>query len=559
MSIRDEKSGNYVIDPLTRIEGHLRVELDISGGVVNDAWVSGTLYRGFETMIKGRTPIDAAYMVQRICGVCPVPNTHVSCYASEDATGVTLPNGARLVRNILELVQFLQSHIIWFYTLAAVDYVDISRVLEANVADTYALAQQAGTSVADFGAVQAQVKKLIDGGDLSIFTNGWFGHPAFSQTMPPELHLIGVAHYLEALQIQAEAARIMAVVGGKFPHPMSSVPGGTTWMPTEEKLDDLLFRLYKIQKFVNNTLIPDTLAIAPHYLDALNYGGGCKKFLSWGVFDSDSLDPADRYLARGFVDATGAAPVASAIDDSDIHEYVTSTWDNANPELTRWDSETKPDFTEYDVQKKYSWCKSPRINGEVAEVGPLARMLASYLNPDERYNRVRELVDTGLGALGAAGNPGALLSLLGRVAARNLENPYLIELAIAQTQELIAYVKEGGSSFFQPAQRPTGNGAGLWEAPRGAITHWDRVKGGKIDNYVIIIPSTWNLGPRDEEGRLGPVEQALVGTPILDPERPLEAARIVRSFDPCVGCSIHAVERKTGKTGTVYARQGGAF
>jgi hydrogenase large subunit len=551
---------NVTIDPLTRIEGHMRVDLDVSGGEVKNAWISGTLYRGFETMIKGRTPIDAAYMVQRICGVCPVPNTHVSCYASEDATGVVLPNGGRLVRNILELVQFLQSHIIWFYTLAAVDYVDVSQALNANIADTYALAAAAGTSNSDFAAVQAQVKKLIDGGDLSIFTNGWFGHPAYSATMPPELHLIGVAHYLDALEVQAEAARIMAVVAGKFPHPMSSVPGGTTWVPTEEKLDDLLFRLYKIQKFVNNTLIPDTLAIAPHYLDALSYGGGCKRYLSWGVFDDETLDPAGRYMARGLVDFTGAAPNNNpAIDDSDIHEYVASTWDNANPELTKWDSETKPEFTDYDINAKYSWCKSPRIEGAPAEVGPLARSFASYLNPDKKYDRTRELVDTGLAALGAAGHPEALMSLLGRIAARNLENPYLIELAIAQTQELIEYVKGGGKDYWAEPKRDTGNGAGLWEAPRGAITHWDKVKKGKIDNYVIIIPSTWNLGPRDNDGVLGPLEQALVGTPILDPERPLEAARIVRSFDPCVGCSIHATERKTGKTGQVYARQGGAF
>ena len=243
-------NGNVVIDPLTRIEGHMRVECAVSDGIITDAWVSGTLYRGMEPIMKGRHPSDAFYVSQRICGVCPISHGHAATMAAEDALGVTIPNGARIVRNLIEAAEFLHSHVLWFYTLAALDYVDPSKALEANIADTYALAQAAGTSTADFAGVQLKLKTLVEGGQLSIFTNGWFGHPAYAQDMPAELHLIAVAHYLEALEIQAEAARVIAIMGGKFPHFMTSIPGGTSWVPTEEKLDDVLFRFMRVRDWV---------------------------------------------------------------------------------------------------------------------------------------------------------------------------------------------------------------------------------------------------------------------------------------------------------------------
>ncbi len=289
-----------VIDPLTRIEGHLRVECEVEGGVITDAWVSGGLFRGMEVVMKGRQPSDAYYIAQRICGVCPISHGHASTMSAEAALGVTIPNGARIVRNIIEAAQYLHSHILWFYTLAALDYVDPAKALEADIANTYALAVQAGTSTANFGAVQEKLKTLVAGGDLSIFTNGWFGHPAYSQDMPAELHLIAVAHYLEALEMQAEASRVIAIMGGKFPHFMTSIPGGTAWMPTEEKLDDILFRLIRVKDWVMNTMIPDTLAIAPFYTDALAYGGGYGQLPGVGrlqrrVDGDDQALPAQRY------------------------------------------------------------------------------------------------------------------------------------------------------------------------------------------------------------------------------------------------------------------------
>lgn len=556
MSIKDPISGNYVIDPLTRIEGHLRVELKVENGEVTDAWTSGTLYRGIETILKGREPIEAFYLTQRICGVCPVPNGHVSSQATEDALGHTIPNGARLVRNILEATQFMQSHIIWFYTLAALDYVDPAQALKANIADTYALAQAAGTSSAKFEVVQQKIKALIESGNHSIFTNGWFEHPAFSETMPPELHLIGVAHYLEAFEIQAEAARVMALIGGKFPHPMSSIPGGTTWVPTEEKLDDVLYKLRRVQEFIQNTLIPDTIAIGSHYKEALEYGKGCGNFLSWGVFEDESLSADTRYIPRGAVYADEGL-VAKPVSQDDIKEQVASAWDDADPNKTLWDGETKPNYTEYDVNNKYTWCKSPRLAEKAMEVGPLARTMVAYTTPGERYDGIRANVDGALAALGAAGKPEVLVSLLGRLAARNLENVYLAQFAIDQVLELIEAMKSGNAATFKKIEKNEGEGGSLWEAPRGAISHWLRVDKGLIDNYNIIIPTTWNMGGKDDKGIKGPVEQALIGTPILDAERPLEAARVVRSFDPCIGCSIHAVEPKTGKKSVTYTNRWG--
>lgn len=531
MSIKDPVSGNYVIDPLTRIEGHLRIEVEVEGGVVTDAWATSGLYRGMETVLRGRQPADAFYISQRICGVCPISHGHAASMNAENTLGITIPNGARIVRNIIESAEYLHSHILWFYTLAALDYVDPAKALEADIADTHALAAAAGTGAADFGAVQKRVQALIDSGQHSIFTNGWFGHPAYAQDMPAELHLIGVAHYLQALEIQAEASRVIAIMGGKFPHFMTSIPGGTAFVPTEEKLDDVLYRLKRVKEFVDGTMIPDTLAIAPFYIDALTYGGGHGNFLSFGVFNSPSMAPEERYLPSGVVQVSKGLKV-DAVDQELIKEYSTAAWNDADPNKTRFDGETVPNFTEYDVNNKYTWCKAPRYNEAPMEAGPLSRMLVAYLTPGEAYEPVRKIIDFTLEKLGAAGKPEVLVSLLGRVAARNLETAVVAENAIAFVLELVGALKEGNADLFKEAEKDSGEGGGLWEAPRGALAHWSRVKDGKIENYNVITPSTWNMGGRDEEGVRGVLEEALVGTPIVDPERPIEAARIGRSFDP---------------------------
>jgi [NiFe] hydrogenase large subunit len=519
---------NITLDPVTRIEGHLRVECEVTDGVITDAWASCSLFRGMEMVMKGRAPSDAFYIAQRICGVCPISHGHASTMSAEDALGITIPNGARIVRNIIEAAQYLHSHILWFYTLAALDYIDPGKALEADIANTYALAEAAGTTTSNFKQVQDKLKNLVAGGQLSIFTNGWFNHPAYSQTMPPELALIGVAHYLEALEFQAEAARVIAVMGGKFPHFMTSLPGGTAWVPTEEKLGDVLFRLKRVADFVNNTMIPDTLAIAPFYTDALKYGGGYGNFLSWGVFNKESLQAKDRYMPDGVVMA-GALKVETA-DSAKIKEYVKSAW--FKPEdggLNPRQGMTNPEFTKYDVNDKYTWAKAPRYDGKPMEAGPLSRMLVSYL---KGVPEVVKIVDLALAKLGATGHPEVLVSLLGRIAARNLEAAVVAGWSLEWVNELMTAVKAGDVKLFEPSSASAGDGAGLWEAPRGAVGHWMKVTGGRIENYQVCTPSTWNMGGRDDTGMVGVLEKALIGSPCLDPTKPMEAARIARSFDP---------------------------
>jgi hydrogenase large subunit len=514
------------IDPVTRIEGHLRVEIEVENGVVKDAWASGGLYRGMETVLLDRDPSDAFYIAQRICGVCPISHGHASTMAAEDALKVTIPNNARIIRNLIEGAEALHSHVLWFYTLTALDYVDVTLALKADIAKTYDLARAAGTRVADFAAIQTRLKGFVEGGKLSIFTQGWWGHPAYK--LPPELNLIAVAHYLEALQIQGDAAEIIAIMGGKFPHFMTSIPGGTAWVPTEEKLGRIAYRIAKVKSFIDEAMIPDTLAIAPFYKDAFGYGKGVGNFLSWGVYNDPSMDPKKRFLPRGAIFTKKGLTVQQP-DPAKLKEFVDHSWYDSGDGLNPAQGETHMAFDAYNTDKKYSWVKAPRLDGEPMEAGPLSRMLVAYLSGNAE---VKSLVDTALTALGAAGKPEILVSLLGRVAARNLEAKIVADQMVVWLTELIAGIKGGDSKFFEPIQASEGSGAGLWEAPRGALGHWMTVKNGKITAYQAVTPSTWNMSPRDKDGKRGPLEEALVGAPILKADQPMEALRIVHSFDP---------------------------
>jgi hydrogenase large subunit len=514
------------VDPLTRIEGHMGVEVEVTDGVVTDAWVSDNLYRGMETVLKDRRPQDAFYVAQRICGVCPVSHGHASTMSAESVYDLTIPDGARLVRNIIEGAQYLHSHVLWFYTLAALDYVDPAKALEADIANTYALALQAGTTTSNFGAVQDRLLHLVEGGQLSIFTNGWLGHPEYAQDMPAELHLIAVAHYLEALEVQAEAAQIIGIMGGKFPHFMTSINGGTAFVPTSETLDEVLFRLLRVVEFVKNTMIPDTLAIAPFYLPATTFGKGVGNFLSWGVFEADSRERSDRYLPSGVV--MGDFTVKESEPEM-VNEYVEHSWYDSESGLNPAEGETSANFTEFDTGGQYSWGKAVRYDGQPMEVGPLARMFVAYLSG---VKPVVDLIDSTLEALGVPGQPEVLLSLLGRVAARNLETAYIADITVEQVTELIEAIKGGDVKLFEPHDVTDGDGVGLWEAPRGSVAHWMSVTGGKISRYQVVAPTTWNSAPRDADGVRGPMEEALIGTPVADPEKPLNVVRVARSFDP---------------------------
>ncbi|MEF2561050.1 MAG: nickel-dependent hydrogenase large subunit [Eggerthellaceae bacterium] len=546
-----------VIDPITRIEGHLRVEMEVNDGVVTDAWVSGGCFRGMELVVRDRTPEDAAHIVQRICGVCPVSHAHASSIAAEKSYGIEIPNSARIIRNLMEGGQFLHSHILWFYTLAALDYVNPLNALGANIANTYDLVEAAGTSCqSDLGALQERLKTFEANGQLSIFSGNWWknGSADTEFKLPAELDLICTAHYIEALTMQSKASEICGLLGGKMPHVMTLVPGGTSFVPTEEKLDDLWALVREVRDWVKATMIPDTKAIAPYYLDALNFGKGCGRYVAWGVFERPSFELADRYLPSGVVDE---GLNLSEVNEDLIKEYVGHSWYVGDSDLNPREGVTDPAFTEYykegtlfeqngheygEVSDRYTWSKAPSYDGKCMEAGPFSRVLAAYL-------RGNEFIKTNLDQLCADLNLTIpqLQSTLGRVAARQVESLYVAELMVEWVDELIEAIKGGDSEYFRAPEQLTGSGTGFWEAPRGALYHTEHVNNGKITDYQIIIPTTWNIAPRDAEGTPGPMEQAVIGNPVADVEMPINVLRTVHSFDPCTACAVHITEPATGK------------
>ena len=538
-----------VIDPITRIEGHLRVEMEVTNGKVSDAWVSGGCFRGMELVVEGRTPEDAAQIVQRICGVCPVSHSHASTIAAEKAYGIEISNNARIIRNLIEGAQFLHSHILWFYNLAALDYVNPLNALDADVADAYALAQEANTSMnSDLGALKERLKKFADNGQLSIFSGNWF--PTKNQyadgsneyTLPPELDLICTAHYLEALKMQAKASEVAALLGGKMPHVMTVIPGGTSFVPTEQKLDDLKYLVDEIYDWVESTMIPDTLAIAPAYKDALEWGKGCGRYIAWGVFENQSMEMNDRYLPAGVLDD---GLKISDVEESKITEYMGHSWYKGEETHTSPYFVTEPEFTSYDVNDRYSWIKCPAYDGKPYEAGGLSRILVAY---KRNVPFVVEQVNGLLEALGAPGNVAAAQSTLGRTAVRQIEALYIAGLMKEWVGELVEAVKGGDSEYFRKPATITGSGTGFWEAPRGALYHSEKVVDGKIEGYQIIIPTTWNAAPHNANGENGPMEEALIGVPVGDIEKPINALRTVHSFDPCTACAVHVTEPATGKS-----------
>ena len=561
-----------VIDPLTRIEGHLRIEAEISGGKITDAWSSGTMFRGIETILKGRDPRDAWVFTQRICGVCTTVHAICSVRAVEDALGIQVPPNARMIRNILEAIQYVQDHVIHFYHLHALDWVDIVSALDADPAKTSQLAQSLSdwpkSSTDYFKGIKERVAAFVKTGQLGPFANAYWGHPAYK--LPPEANLMAVAHYLEALEWQREVIKAHAILGGKNPHLQTYLVGGMSCPVDPNSQAGLnadgiaflkdLFR--KAKEFVEQVYLPDVLAIASFYLDWARIGEGLGNFLSYGDFpltDTRSSDsPGNLFLPRGVIlnrDLSTVHPV----DQKAITEYVTHSWyayeDDRRPKHP-WEGETRPSYTgpkppyKYlDTDKKYSWLKAPRYNDKAVEVGPLARMLVAYAAGHER---VKYWVDAVLAKLGAG--PEALFSTLGRTAARCIETVVIAEQLVPWTEELAANIGRGDlriheQKHWDPSTWPReAEGWGWTEAPRGALGHWIRIKNGQIENYQCVVPTTWNGSPRDANGQRGAYEASLVGTKVTDPEKPLEILRTIHSFDPCIACAVHLVEPRGNKT-----------
>ena len=541
-----------VIDPITRIEGHLRVEMEVENGVVADAWVSGGCFRGMELVVQNRAPEDAAQIVERICGVCPVSHAHASSIAGDKAYGITISNNARIVRNLLEGAQFLHSHILWLYNLAALDYVNPLNALQANVDDAYAVALENGLALhSDLNQLYEKLAAFADNGQLSIFSGNWFdadGGEAYVDN--PEANLILTSHYLEALKMQARSSEMAALLGGKMPHVMTSIPGGNMWVPTESKLDDLLAMATEVRDWVNDTVLADTVMLAKLYPEVLTFGKGCGRYIAWGVFEGPDWPYGDnyteqmlnRYLPMAVLDEQFQA---SDVQENLITEYMGRSWYKGSETYTSPYFVTDPDFTEYNVDDRYSWVKAPAYDGKPMEAGSMARIFAAYVRG---VPFIKEQVDAVLGILGAKpGDLAAFQSTLGRTAIRQIETIYIANLMVEWVNELAEAIKGGDSEYFREPARLTGEGTGFWEAPRGALYHSEKVVDGKIEGYQIIIPSTWNLAPINGDGEHGPLEQALIGVPVADIEKPINALRTVHSFDPCTACAVHVTERGTGK------------
>ena len=541
-----------VIDPITRIEGHLRVEMEVENGKVADAWVSGGCFRGMELVVQNRTPEDAAQIVERICGVCPVSHAHASSIAGDKAYGITISNNARIIRNLLEGAQFLHSHILWLYNLAALDYVNPLNALEANVDDAYGLALEKGLALhSDLNQLYDKLGAFAQNGQLSIFSGNWFeadGGKAYVDA--PEANLILTSHYLEALKMQARASEMAALLGGKMPHVMTSIPGGNMWVPTESKLDDLLAMAIEVRDWVNDTVLPDTLVLAELYPEAMTFGKGCGRYIAWGVFEGQGWPYGDdyieqmknRYLPMGVLDEKfGVTDVRENL----IQEYMGHSWYQGDDTYTSPYFTTDPDYTDYNVDDRYTWVKCPTYDGKPMEAGSMSRIFAAYVRG---VPFIKENVDAVLGILGAKpGDLSAFQSTLGRTAIRQIETMYVADLMVEWVTELAEAIKGGDSEYFRAPERTTGEGSGFWEAPRGALYHSEKVVDGKIEGYQIIIPSTWNLAPINAKGEHGPLEQALIGVPVADIEMPINALRTVHSFDPCTACAVHVTDRATGK------------
>jgi [NiFe] hydrogenase large subunit len=547
--------GNRItIDPIPRIEGHLRIEVEVENGKVKNAWSSGMLFRGLELILKGRDPRDAPLITQRSCGVCTYVHQEASVRCIEDAVKVKMPKNAQILRNLTMAAQHIHDHPVHFYHLHALDWVDIVSALKADPKKTADLANAAsnapGQGSKDFAAVKERVKAFVESGQLGPFANAYWGHPAYK--LPPEANLMAVKHYLDALRNQVKAAQLHAIFGAKNPHLQTAVAGGVTCgnYLNADRISQYLFMLREQIAFIENVYIPDVLAVAPFYLDWAKVGG-CTNFLAFGEFPiGDQL-----WQPRGWI--KGKELKALPVDPTKITEDVKHGWYKDSPPAHPYQGVTDPldgitldKNGQLESEGKYTFLKAPRYEGASCEVGPLARTLVSYV---AGHKETKDVVDLVLKTLKVG--PEALFSTLGRTAGRAINCLVIAKQAEKWCLDLIENIKGGDAKSYEAWQFPAGEaeGMGLADVPRGALGHWIRMKDGKIDNYQQVVPSTWNLGPRDEKGVLGPVEEALIGTPIADPKKPLEVLRTVHSFDPCIACAVHVIDPQTNEVHKVRA------
>jgi len=573
----DDSGKRIVVDPITRIEGHLRIEVNVDQeNVIRNAVSTGTMWRGLEVILKGRDPRDAWAFVERICGVCTGVHALASVRAVEDALGIPIPKNANLIRNLMHATLYAHDHLVHFYHLHALDWVDVVSALKADPKATseiqVAISDWRNSSPGYFREVQNRLKRFVESGQLGIFANAYWGNPAYK--LPPEVNLLAVTHYLEALEFQKEIVKIQTIFGGKNPHPnwlVGGVPSpinldgtGAVGAVNPAYLNHVKDIVDRTIEFVDQVYIPDLLAIAGFYKEWAQYGGGLssQNVMSYGEFPDIANDYTNRSLLMPMgVILNGNLKEVHDVDlkaPDQVQEWVTHSWYRYPDEtvgLHPWDGITEPKFTlgpktkgtKTDIQSvdegaKYSWVKSPRWKGHPMEVGPLARYLVAYARGNQE---IQEQVDGTLKKLDVPLT--ALFSTLGRTAARGLEAQWCAHKMRHFYDQLIANLKAGDLTTanmekWEPSSWPKeAKGAGPCEAPRGALGHWVKIKDRKIDLYQAVVPTTWNASPRDVKGQIGAYEASLLGTPMAVADQPVEILRTIHSFDPCLACATHVI------------------
>ena len=548
------------VDPITRIEGHLRIDVEVDGGEITNAWSSGQMFRGLEIILKDRDPRDAWHFVQRICGVCTTVHALASVRCVEDALKLEIPKNAQYIRNLTQGIHALQDHIVHFYALSALDWVDVVSALDADPVATARLAESLsdwpGNSAKRFAAVKAKVKALVESGQLGPFANAYWGHSAMK--LPPEANLMAVSHYLEALDYQRKATEALGIIGGKNPHVQNLSVGGVTAAINPDNEATLnMERLYRVkqlveevQAFVNKVYLVDVAAVGALYAEWLPYGPGVTNYLATPDMPLNTAG-TEFDLPGGTIMGgdLGSVKLFNSLSDpyfkENVEESIARSWYDGDWQKHPWEEDTAPKYTDFDEAGRYSWLKAPRFEGQPMQVGPLAQMLVGYASGHEKIvkavNGALDLVST---VAGTKVGPDALFGSIGRHAARAVRCSLMAELTLKHWDLLVNNIATGDLEIFNPPTFPKGEqrGMGIHEAPRGLLSHWIVIQDGKIKNYQCVVPSTWNAGPRDSKDQLGPYEASLLANPIADPERPLEVLRTIHSFDPCIACAVHMLD-----------------
>ena len=553
-------ANRITIDPITRIEGHLRIDVEVDNNAVSNAWASCTMWRGIENIVRGRDPRDAWLFTQRFCGVCTTVHAMASVRSVEDALKLEVPLNAQYIRNLILIAHALHDHIVHFYQLSALDWVDILQIPKADPVATAKLAESLSpwtrNSKTEFKAAQDRVKAVAASGQLGIFMNGYWGHPAMH--LSPEVNLLAFTHYIQALEYQRKALQVVGILGGKTPHIQNLTVGGvanaidldSVSALDMDKLEMIRVLLDQVVRFVNEVYFIDVCAVAAMYPEWFKIGKGVNSYLAVPDLPLDSAgstyDLPGGYIMNGNIAGVHSFKTASDKDFRDgVSEDVAHAYYHGDKPLHPWKGVTDPDFTGWDGDQKYSWVKAPRFNGAPMQVGPLAQVLVGYA---QGHPLTKKYAGKAIETIGAVGHiqvtPGMLESTLGRHGARAIRAAMLAELAQKHLQLLVDNIAKGDYSVHNQPVFPSGEveGVGTHEAPRGTLSHWVVVKDGKIKNYQAVVPSTWNASPRDASGAHGPYEASLLHTPLARPEEPLEVLRTVHSFDPCMACACHTFD-----------------